>query len=722
MQRPNIDNFFLTLLQPRSGRLLFQGLAVLMIFLAIICIPATLTAQTTEDDTLSVDSEDYPEDTASVDSPRTKKIKIKTDWLDPVALMNGYSLRQETNFKLDELMYPDFIDRQGGFSTTLGQWGKPYQRFRYGTEASNFELGNYVHPINGTENVYFLDPQYGMRYYDTRTPYVNAYYAQGRADAAQLRIDVAQNVNPLLNFSLLYYRRQCNGVYSNFVTDHNTLGATSNFHTLNERYQVYGHFLLQKHDDALNGGVLPLLPDLEQFEKGSQPVVLLDARYRRLSRAASFRQFYRIIKDTVATPHSLQVYNGFIADYLINQFIDQEVSPLLNTALYPVYPTIGPDSTYFFEKSEYIRKKVDAGITYRYLGPNFKARQRIELSQEFGVFKKNLEQMDIRRFTILWKGQLKSDPNPRELEANWTYRQTFSNVFNPESYAELDVAYRFPKWQLDYSHRVPGPPLKPEDSATITKTHRPLALQLHLLSYGRNPTLQQAFGEARPGNNMAVLTNFSNRRINHFNLGLELRGKDQWTTIGELRGNSIRISAFTTRQAGMIYFTPKGWDRVSLKESAVFAGAELKLRLHAGKFFLETETVLQGYSSEVRKLDTLFRASQPKFYTKTSLFYENKDLKFAGILRLGVDCWYFSSFSAPYFDPAAQAFYRQEDYTVPAYPRLDGFVATQIKRAYLYIKMINLLENLPQPGYFTTMGYPMPVRQLMFGLNWTFFD
>jgi hypothetical protein len=533
---------------------------------------------------------------------------------------------------------------------------------------------------------------------------------------------VAQNVHPLVNVSLLYYRRQCKGVYSNFVTDHNTLGATSNFHTLNERYQIYGHFLLQKHDDALNGGVLFTLPDTAQFQKGSQPVLLENANYRRLSRAVAFRQFYRVIKDTVDAKHSLQVYNGFVADYLINQFIDQDVIVELNNGLYPVYPTFSGDSTYFYEKSEYTRKKVDVGLSYRFIGPNFKARQRLELSQEFGVFEKNLVTKDIRRFSIFWKGQLKSDPNPRELEANWTYRQTFSNVFNPESYAELDLAYRFPKWQLDYSHCVPGPPLKPEDSATITKTHRPLGLQMHILSYGRNPTLQQAFGEARPGNNMAILTNLSNRRINHFSLGLELRGKDQWTTTGELKGNSIRIAAFTTRQSGMIYFTPKGWDRVTLKESAVYAGAEFKLRVHAGKFFLESETVLQGYSSAVKKLDTLFKASQPKFYTKTSLFYENKDLKFAGILRLGVDCWYFSSYSAPYFDPASQSFYRQSDYTQTGYPRLDGFVATQIKRAYLYVKMINLLENLPQEGYFTTMGYPMPVRQLTLGLNWTFFD
>ncbi|HEX2899297.1 MAG TPA: putative porin, partial [Bacteroidia bacterium] len=298
------------------GRGLPRRYLLLLIFSLALFLPAMLPAQNNGRDSLGRDDGEFEGDTLATDSPKVKKVKIKTDWLDPVALMNGYAHRQDADFKLDELMYPDFIDRAGGFATTLGQWGKPYQRYRYGTEASNFEQGHYVNPINGNENVYFLDPQYEMRYYDTRTPYVNAYYAQGKADAAQLRIDVAQNVHPLVNVSLLYYRRQCNGVYNNFVTDHNTLGATSNFHTLNERYQAYGHFLLQKHDDALNGGVL-VIQDSIQFQKGTQPVLLESANYRRLSRAGSFRHFYRITKDTADARHQLQVYNGFIADYLI---------------------------------------------------------------------------------------------------------------------------------------------------------------------------------------------------------------------------------------------------------------------------------------------------------------------------------------------------------------------------------------------------------------------
>lgn len=695
---------------------------VSLLWLLALLGGGTAVAQDPDNDSLFVEEEEGGfQDTLETDTVKRKKVKEKTDWLDPVALMNGRPLRQDAEFRLDQVMYPDLIDRLPGFVASLGQWGKPYMRYRYGAEASNFDEGVYVSPITGAENVYFLDPQYGMRYYDTRTPYVNAYYAQGRADAAQLRVDISQNIHPLLNASLLYYRRQSNGVYSNFVTDHNTIGATSNFHTLNERYQVYGHFLLQEHIDEINGGVVPFSVDSSQFEKGNQPVVLQGANLVRFSRAGSLRQFYRLTKDTVGTRHRLSLYNGYFLEHLANQFIDHDVSAALNTGFYMVYPTVGDSST-FYERMVYVRRKADLGVTYSYRSANWKLAQRLELGQEFNVFTNNFVSTDVNHTTLLWKGSVVNDPNPREIEVNWTYRKTFNNLFRPETFTDVHLAWRFPKWQLDYSRRVPGPPLKPQDSTTVTRTHRPYALTMQIMSYGRNPTLQQALGVARPGNNMASISNLSNQRINHFNLGIEARGKSTWATVGEVPGNYFRLGVFTTTLKGQIFYGQQGWTRMPLEVSGVYSGAELKVRGHWKKLFLESETVFQGYYSQTKRIDTLFVDAQPHLYTKTSLFYENKDLKFASILRAGVDLWFFSYYQAPYFDPSAQTFYQQSDYYQIAYPRLDAFFATQIKRAHIYVKMVNLLENAPQAGYFTTMGYPMPVRQVMLGLNWTFFD
>ncbi len=722
----------------KSGAARRVGQLLLALVLGWLLLqPATAAAQITDDSLSFDDNEVFVDDNPILDDTMAlsqdsiakdtvlKIVKEKTDLLDPLSLMNGGSVRRDPGFRPEEMMYPDMLHRLDGFAMTLGQWGMPYQRFRYGAEAANFDQGHFINPLTGAEDVYFLDTEHGMRYYDTHTPYLNAYYGQGKADAAQMRVDVAQNVHPLWNVAALYYRRQCKGVYTNLVTDQNTVGASTNFHTLNERYQAFGHYLIQQHDENVNGGVVVLMPDSILFDKGSQPVALVDARLRRLSRAVAFKHFYRFTKDTLAAKHTLSVYNGMVADYFLNQFTDDGLTDNVNGGLFPVYPTLG-DSAFFYERMDYSRVKVNAGVTYRLNTPNWKARQRVEIAQEFIQYTKKFQfETPYNRSSVLWKGDLINDPNPRSLEAHWTYRQTLSNLFRPETYGELEVAYRFPKWQLDYTHKVPGPPLKLEDSTEIIKTHRPLALVLHTVSYGRNPSLQQAYGDGWPGNAFVGQPGLNNRRMRHLSIGIELHGKDHWTKSGPQVGNHIRVSLFSTQQTGMIYSNGFGFVQAGPKESVGYFGAEFKVRVHLRNWYLETETVAQGFGSNSQKMEDIFLKSQPKFYSKSSVFYENRNLKTVNLLRFGLDYYYFSTYDAPYFEPATQAFYAQGQLSSLfqfAYPRADLFLSAQVKKAFIYLKFINLLEGLPQAGYFTTMGYPMQVRQLQLGLNWTFLD
>ncbi len=653
---------------------------------------------------------------------KAKKVTIKTEWLNPVSIMDGKNGRTPAKFRLEDIILPDLLERLDGFSFTLGQWGKPYQRWRYGANASAFSQGQNINLATGEENAYFLDPINGMRYHDTRTQYVNAYYGQGKADATQLRVDVSQNVNPLLNFGLLYYRRQSNGVYANFITDQNTLGATSNFHTLNERYQVYVHYLFQIHNDNLNGGVVELEPDSILFDQGSQPVALEGAALRRLSRAGAMRQFYRITKDTVDAKHSLWVYNGASADFFLNQFTDSGIDPTVNQSTFLVYPTLG-DSTFFYERMITRRVRVDGGLTYKLNNRNLKSRQRFEIAQEFIGFDKNHLITDLNRLSAMWKGNLLIDPNPFAIEGNWTYRQTVSNLFKPETLVDLEASLYFPKWKLDYSRRVPGPPLRPEDSTTVTRTHRPVAITLHSMIHDRNPSMQQAYGVGWSGNNFTPNADFSNRRTEHFRLGIKWTGKSKWVRNEEQKGRFIQLSAFNTRNFGEIYLgDTRGFVQTAKQQYLQYTGLELKVRANLGKWFFETSTVGQNFLSNNDTLTELFSQMQPRAYTKTSIFYENRDIKFANLLRIGLDCWYSLDYKAPLFDPSNQAFYPQIQHTQKGYPRLDFIFATQVKRAYIYLRVLNTLEDVTAPGYFSTLGYPMPTRQAMVGLNWTFFD
>ena len=79
-------------------------------------------------------------------------------------------------------------------------------------------------------------------------------------------------------------------------------------------------------------------------------------------------------------------------------------------------------------------------------------------------------------------------------------------------------------------------------------------------------------------------------------------------------------------------------------------------------------------------------------------------------------------YNAMLFEPSAQQFYPQIGFQQPGYHRLDAYFSTKVKRAHIFIKMINLLEGLPDPGYFTTLFYPMQDRAMVVGVNVKFFD
>jgi Putative porin len=688
-------------------------------------LPLQLSAQTTDPDSLDFPLLPDPQDTTVKDSVPRKVVGIKTEILDPLALMNGEMLRTAVAFKPEQVMYHDILDRVGGIATTLGQWGLPYQRFKYGTDAANFDQGQMINPITGAENLYMLDPEHGMPYYDTRTPYLNAYYGQGKADAVQMRVDVSQNVHPLVNVTGLYLRRQCKGFYTNHVTDQNTVGLSSNFHTLNERYQVYAHVLVQQSKDQVNGGVLPT-SDFVLFGGSSQSVALSGANLLRGSKAISVRQFYRLLGDSAQTKHTLTAYALAYNDVFQNRFYDKGLSTAASNDTFPVYQTIG-FKPYLYENMLVRRLKLDAGLSYRLNSGNWTSGQRLEFAHEWLQFIKNGDTVPYGRNTILWKGTLVHNPVSHTLEAQWTYRLTQNSLFRPETYAEVEVAYRVGDSQNDYSYRVSRVTADVKDSVTVYKSHRPIGLVMHTLSYGRNPTMQQSYGTGTFGSLFVSNPNFSNRRINHFSLGIELVGKSRWSQGGEIEGNRLRLSAFTTRQSGIIYYDGgHSFVQAAPNDFVNYAGGELKVRVHLWKkLFVETETVAQAFSSNNKTLTAEFQSSQPRFYSKTSIFYDNRDLKFTKSLRFGLDYWYFNTFDVPLYEPSLQAFYAQgspQIYSQFAYPRADVWVTTQVKRVHIFVKFINLLEGLPQLGYFTTVGYPMPVRQLQLGLNWTFFD
>ncbi|MEM6273166.1 MAG: putative porin [Bacteroidota bacterium] len=661
---------------------------------------------------------------------KMREVEPRTTVIDPVALSQNRKARRKITFRLEDLIYPDLLLREEGFSNTLGQIGKPYRRFRYGVDASLLGNSHFHNPFTGQENVYMINAMSEVPYFDTRTPFINAYYGQGKADLAQLRVDVAQNITPFLNVGIMYYRRNSTGVYSGFATDQNNLGVTSNFRTRNDRYHVVGNFLFQEHNEEINGGVSQDFTDYNDFfNKGSQPVGLSDALLLRVQRSYYVRQFFRITGDTTDNPHTLRIYNGGQYQQFENEFTDSLIDENIQSWQFAVYPTLYEDafiadSSFIWDKFASRMGRYDMGLAYSFDKKWLVTHQEGGFQYELMNFDKNLTNYVQTKFTLYWNGDIYYDTKPFGLAVDWRLRQSTNRLFRGENFIDAGARLDLLPEKVDYSYKEPNEFI-PNDTTVIVKSHRPLSFGLRFLRNDRNPTLQQAFGEGFQNITFEGTSTQQNPVLNHVRAEIEWRGKARYfPEVGETPGNYLRIAAFRSRENRMIWFD----STMTIQQLAPgtfwqWQGIEASLRLRFLKYFyLENTTVIQQSASNDSTIFNQRSFLQPWFYGRARLFFENKDLSFTAVLRIGVEYFYHLDFEAPLFDPVSQQFYPQTETITPGYHRFDAFAGTQVKRAFLYVKLMHFNENLILPGYFTTQLYPMRDINFVIGVNWSFID
>ncbi|MEZ4826005.1 MAG: putative porin [Bacteroidia bacterium] len=184
-----------------------------------------------------------------------KPVKPDTKLIDREGMFTHKPLYKFNEGKpFERSYYWDKLDHTTGFVQSLGQVGKPYQIFHHGFNENLFDQPFWRNPVLGAYNRYALNPETQVKYFDTRTPYVNADYLQGAADLQLIGITVSQNITPFWNAAIFFNRVQGVGVYRNNVTDHSNMYFSSNYRTKNNKYQLYGNITYNKLANEMNGG------------------------------------------------------------------------------------------------------------------------------------------------------------------------------------------------------------------------------------------------------------------------------------------------------------------------------------------------------------------------------------------------------------------------------------------------------------------------------------
>ena len=691
-------------------------------------------------------------DTTGVDSTQRPKVKPDTRFLDRNRLFTHLPYDVKTSgFDIGEIVYWEALDNANGFVQDLGMVGKPHQVWYHGFSEDYQRLPFWQQPVTGRYNRYMLNPETQVDYFDTHTPYTNMDYAQGPNTLHSVKATISQNISPQWNVAFYLNRLQSESPYRSALTDHFSLYLSSNYHTKNQRYWLFGNLAFNDLADLMNGGVprsqdtsLTIVDGIiqdnttlynESFFKGNAAPVLDDAQSKQVQKSVYIDQYYHLIGypgDTLQKANRLTLRGTAYYQYYYSRYTDFQISTdVLTQNLIPVYPTLVFDSAHLDESyhTHLYRATGEASYTLAF-GSAFRLNVNGGLNYQRFVLQKDQDEI----FWNLTDQNVRAQLNFPGFVAKANIQQRVSDRFDPERNLSLDAAL-YPLRFFGYRNQIPIDSLEtdkvkvaptdeqPEDGPDDWEASSPIKI------YGRydfrdmNPTFFQGWYPSRGENAWIANPNLKNQQLSHLLIGARWKEGVKITEKDTLLPSYADVGVFFQSANEFIFYTPKlQVQQAGADENLRWAGVEAKFRLRFLKhFFLESSvTAQQSFTNSTGAL-ALYATAVPNIYGKASLYWDVRWRSFAEAMRIGVDVYSNSPFTGMTIDPLSQEFF-PVNYQIPSYPRIDVFAAAQLMGVGVFARYIHANEGFPRSGYYTTPFYPALQRAFTFGVYWTFFD
>lgn len=659
-----------------------------------------------------------------------------------------YTFKESRPF--ERSYYWDQLDHTTGFVQSLGQIGKPYQIFYHGFNENMYDLHFWRNPVLGSYNRYALNPETQVKYFDTRTPYVNVDYLQGSADLQLIGVTVSQNITPFWNSTIFFNRIQSVGVYRNNVTDHSNMYFSSNYRTKNNKYQAFANLTYNKLANEMNGGtprkgidnypivdgIIYEVPTLynSAFFKGLSAPNLSGAQSENKVTTFYADHYYHLIgeNDSIERHNKLTFRNTITQEVMKFRFINKNISSSRSTNIIPVYPSVPVDSTNLYENYRTSRLRIAGEASYSLeVGKGYGLNVNGGLRYQTLGFSKDTTIVRENATTQYAFGELILPL----ITLNGKVSQRFSDVFKAERTLSLGATLspipsqplyrRKGKFEAD-SVSVPNVPVNksPDEKEIKPETRSPLTLNFQYDVRDINPSLFQTWFTGDSGNTYSPNPDLVNQTLNH----IEAKAKYQFAAPvrknDTLLANYVSLTGFYSQASRFIYYSPRLQPlQAGEGENLRWIGAEAAFRFRfLRKLYIESYTgVQQGSTNSDNDFLKWYARGIPLVYGKTSFYFDTRKISIAQSLRIGVDVYYNTNYVGQSVDPLSGTYF-PVNYRVPGYARVDVLAAMKIKGVYLYVKFVHANEGLLTAGYYTTPFYPMLERTFTLGVYWSFFD
>jgi len=515
-------------------------------------------------------------------------------------------------------------------------------------------------------------------YYHVPTPLTELYFKTAFEQGQQLDAFFTINTSERFNFSVAYKGVRSLGNYQNMLTSSGNFRFTSNYQSVNKRYNARVHVVFQDLFNQENGGLKPaFIPLFINDDPDFRDRGRLEVQFENAENVLEGKRFY----------------------------LDHEYA-FINVRDSSSYTTLKLGNITQFEDKFYSYNQAapfaEFGPSYAIADLNDKVTLEDFNAQVYADFNNNIfgRLMAFVGFTdfnygydsvlILDDGRIPNRIQGTILEAGAEYKKKYRG-FELFGKAAINFAGDF---EGNYILGTASYRLDADNMAKATVHINSVAPNYNFLLYQSDYI------------NYNWQNSFKNVKTQHLQFDLE--------------SNKLLNAAVSyTGIEDYTYFTRNAIDTTTTpfqhNERINYLKVQVNKEFTYGKFaWNNTLTYQQVLSGE-----QVFNV--PELLGRSSLYFSDHLFKRALFLQTGITAKYFTEYNMDGYDPVVAEFYVQNEQQFGNFPMVDFFVNAKVSQTRIYFKLEHINSMFTEKNYFSAPGYPYRDWKIRFGLVWNFF-